>query len=167
MTTEERLAKVERELGRAKRRNQWLVAVVGLAVVGLILAWTWSKTTATTQAQAVGGAEKVIRANTFIVEDANGKELAKLAVGPTGPVLGLKDANGKTRAMLFVDEAGPVLSLSDEDGEERASLSVGKNGPGLGLSDENGKVRVVLSVFKDKPTLGLVDEAGKPIWSAP
>jgi hypothetical protein len=118
MTTEERLGNLERELARAKRRNRWLVAVVGLVVVGLILAWTWNKTTSTAQAQAVGGAEKVIRANKFILEDANGKE----------------------RAMLTMTKEGPALTLFDENGGPRVVLSALKEGPKLNLADEKGKV---------------------------
>jgi multisubunit Na+/H+ antiporter MnhB subunit len=33
MTTEERLENLERELARAKRRNRWMVVVVGLGIV--------------------------------------------------------------------------------------------------------------------------------------
>jgi len=55
MTTEERLENLERDLARAKRRNRWQVAVVGLVVVVLIMAWMWKETTVTAQAQAVGG----------------------------------------------------------------------------------------------------------------
>ncbi|HUS44589.1 MAG TPA: hypothetical protein VM219_00935 [Phycisphaerae bacterium] len=32
MTTEERLAKVERELGRVKRRSRWLLAAMAILV---------------------------------------------------------------------------------------------------------------------------------------
>jgi hypothetical protein len=52
MTTEERLAKVERELGRAKRRNRWLIAVVALAIGVWILAGTLGPTTAAAPAGA-------------------------------------------------------------------------------------------------------------------
>jgi len=39
MTTEERLAKVERELGRAKRRSRWLLAALALGLGALTLVW--------------------------------------------------------------------------------------------------------------------------------
>ena len=39
MTTEERLANVERELGRAKRRNRWLLAGLGLCLGALVVVW--------------------------------------------------------------------------------------------------------------------------------
>jgi len=145
MTTEERLENLERELARAKRRNRWLVAVVGLVVVGLILAWTWNKTTAT--AQAAGGTEKVIGANMFV----------------------MADANGIYRAMLNMTNNEPGLTLLDENGKIGANLSGGgPAGPGLTMCDENGKIRVLLFVNKKVgPGLRLLDENGKTIWSAP
>ena len=54
MTTEERLEMLERELGRAKRRNRWLLTAVGLAAGVTLLAVIFlQETTATAQ---VGGA---------------------------------------------------------------------------------------------------------------
>ena len=41
MTTEERLAEVERELGRVKRRSRWLLAAMGLGVLALV--WTFGE----------------------------------------------------------------------------------------------------------------------------
>jgi hypothetical protein len=61
MDTEERLEKLERELLAEKRRNRWVLAVVGLGVVG-VLAWTLATTTPTTQAQGANSGPKVIRA---------------------------------------------------------------------------------------------------------
>jgi hypothetical protein len=119
MTIEERLEVLERELGRAKHRNRWLLAAVGVAVAVLTLAWTWNKNTPAAQAQVAppGAPGKVIRANEFILEDAD----------------------GKTRAILSVGEAGPGLLLIDEKGKPRAMLNVNKDGPRLILYDANGK----------------------------
>ena len=161
MTTEERLENLERELTNAKRRNRWLVAVVGLVVVGLILIWTLAKTTPAVLAQAVGGAEKVIRANTFIVEDANGKVRAMLNADKVGPTLFLYDENGKTRAVLNADKEGATLLLSDENGKGGVTLSALKAGPALSLLDEKEKTRAMLALTKDGPTLDLSDENEK------
>ena len=64
MTTEERLAKVERELAetkaqatRVKRRTRWLLVGLAVAVVGL--AWTLTKTTLPAYAQAQGAARPI------------------------------------------------------------------------------------------------------------
>ena len=138
MTTDERIENLEKGLATARRLNRWLLAAVGLALGAWILTGSIGPTTA----GAPGGAAAVkeVRANTFIVEDANGKTRAKLAmVGADGPVLVLADENGKVRAMLSVDEAGPGLDLRDENGKPRALLGVTKDGPGLDLLDENGK----------------------------
>jgi len=152
MTIEERLAKVERELAeakaqaiRAKRRNRWLLAVVGLAAGAFGLAWIFAGAAPTLQAQVGAGAERVVRANRFVLEDEN----------------------GKTRAMLSVDKDGPALSLHDENGEVRATLDVDKDGSGLSLSDAAGKPRAGLAVIAVGPVLVLCDEAGKPFWSTP
>jgi len=59
MTTEERLAKLERELGRVKRRSRWLLAVVGLAVAVVGLAWTLTETTPPAHAQIQGAARPI------------------------------------------------------------------------------------------------------------
>ena len=168
MTTEERLAKVERELGRAKRRIIWLpLAVMGLAA-GVWL-WAGAFEGRMASAQVGGAAVKEVCANRFVLEDENGKVHAALIVGKAGPgpVLSLYDAVGEPRAMLSVGKDGPVLSLYDAAGKERAALGVNKDGSGLSLIDENGKVRIGLGVFADRPVLLLYDEAGKPIWSAP
>ena len=39
MTTEERLENLERELARAKRRNRWLLAGLGLCLGALVVVW--------------------------------------------------------------------------------------------------------------------------------
>jgi len=115
MTIEERLEKIEKELAEARRRNRWLLTIMGLVVVGIGLAWILTKTTAAATATT---APKVIRANDFIVENAN----------------------GKTRAELSVDKDGPRLGLLDEKGKPRAELGIDKDKSGLKLGDANGKV---------------------------
>ena len=186
MTTEERLEKLERELTETKAlaarrpdvRRGWLLAVVGVAVVGLGLAWTLAKTTATAQAQAAGAVPKTIRANEFILEDADGKRRAWLGVDKDGPGLHLLDENGKPRAVLTVTKDGPGLNLYDEKGNGRAALGVLKDGAALALFDEKGKGRTTLGVNQTvtpdgktitypESSLLLFDEKGKRIWSAP
>ena len=78
MGTEERLEKLEQALLAEKRRNRWLLAVVGLGVVG-VLAWTLTTTTSTAQAQGANIGPKEIRATQFILEDENEKLRAGLA----------------------------------------------------------------------------------------
>jgi hypothetical protein len=167
MDTEARLEKLERALLAEKHRNRWLLAAVGLGVVGVALAWTLANTTATAQAQGANIGLKVIRANQFILEDENGKTRAVLSVSKEGPALVLFDETGKPRAGLDAGKDGPGLGLADETGKFRAMLAVDKDGPRLVLFDETGKRRAGLAVNKDGPGLGLYDETGKVIRSLP
>jgi len=161
MTTDERIENLEKGLASARRFNRWLLAAVGLALGVWILAGTFGPTMAA--APASGGAAKEVRANRFVVEDANGKVRAELNVSKDGSVLGLRDENGKPRIVLGVvaglkDE--PMLCLSDENGKPRAALSVTKDGPVLSLFDsENEKPLVTLQGTK-VVALTLRDENG-------
>jgi len=151
MTTEERLAKVERELAEtkaqaacAKRRTRWLLAALGLGLGVLALVWVSAASEPRAEAQGAAGG-RTVRANKFVLEDEN----------------------GKARAILTVDEDGPRLSLLDDAGKPRAALGVTADGPMLALLDANGKVRAGLAVVKGRSGLALYDEAEKKIWSAP
>ena len=155
MTTEERLAKVERELGRVKRRTRWMLVTLGLGLAALALVW----------ALAGGAPSAEVRARRLVLEDDEGRERATLEMGAYGPRLRLLDAAGQDRARLAVIADDSGLSLADENGKFCALLRVSKEGRALGLADENGKPRVVLCVRKDGSVLGL--EKGKEIWSAP
>jgi len=162
MTTEERLENLERELASANRRNRWLLAVVGLAVIGLVLASTWTKTTAIAQAQGAGAVPKVVRANEFILEEENGKTRATLKVDKDGPKLALFDENGMSSASLGVGKDAALLRLYGENGKSCVILCVLKDAPILALQDENGKDRAMLSVNKDEGTgLHLFDKKGQ------
>ena len=165
MTIEERLEKVEKELTEAKRRNRWLLTVLGLVIVGLGMVWLLAKTTSSATAATT---PKVVRANAFIVVDTNGKERAKLDVTKGGQTeLVLFDENGEQRALLAVNKDGPGLALSDEKGKTRAGLGLGKDGVGLELLDENGEQRAVLEATKARTGLELYNAKGKTIWSTP
>ena len=157
------LGRLEREVRREKRRNRWLLAAVGLGLMGVILAWTLANTATTAQAQG----SKVIRANQFLLEDENGKPRASLFLHSDGPVLALLDENGKPRATLAAAKAGLALSLHDEMSRTRAALRLDKDGPVVSLACENGTTCLRLSVNKDGPRLVLWDEHGKAIWTEP
>ena len=165
MTIEERLKNMERELGRVKRRNRWLLGAILVLVGGLVAAGAFKTTVTPAQAQ-VPGAVKEVRANKFVIEDKNGTVRAEMGVSQFGPALFLYDENDKSRAMLGISPLGPGLTLYDEKGMARAGLGVAKAGPWLSLWDENIKPRAALSVDKDGPIMMLLDEKGKVIWSA-
>jgi hypothetical protein len=165
MTTDERIENLEKGLASARRLNRWLLAAVGLALGVWILAGTFGPTMAA--APAGGGVAKEIRANSFVVEDANGKVRLMLVALKEGPGLSLFDENGNLRVALVATKDGPGLRLYDENGKDRAALAAPKIGPGLSLWDENGKVRAVLAAPKIGPGLSLFDENQRPIWQAP
>ena len=151
MTVEERLENMERELGRQKRRNRWLLGAILLVAGSLIVA----------RAQ-VAGTVKHIRARSIYIEDEKGERRAALGVNEEdNPFLSLWNKNGKTRAALGVNEDSSILSLSDEKGNIRASLSGSKDDSILSLWNEKGKIRTVLAVVKDEAGLSLYDEKGE------
>ena len=91
MTTEERLEKIEQELKEtkagltaSKRLNRWMLGSGALLILGCLTI------------AATPGNYRTIRANTFILEDANGKTRAAMAALKDGPWLGILDANEKT-----------------------------------------------------------------------
>jgi hypothetical protein len=164
MTIEERLENMERELGRVKRRNCWLLGAIFLVVGGLIAPRVFETAASLAQAQGAETAKQV-RARSFILEDEKGKLCAMLAVTKAGSGLTLWDEDGRSRAGLVALKDAPSLSLSDENGRPRAEMTVLKEGPGLSLSDENGKGGAGLSVFKQGPSLVLLNKNGNVIWS--
>ena len=160
MTTEERLEKLERELARPNHPNCWLLPVIALAVVGLALAGTWTRTTAIAQDRGESASPKVIHASAFSLEDENGKVRATLSMTKGGPRLALYDENGKVRVGLGASKDGSGLSLYDENDKQRLLLAATKDAPALALYNETGKVRATLLVAKSMPGLRLLDPNG-------
>jgi len=139
MTIEERLENMERELGRQKRRNRWLLGAILVLLGGLVAAGVFKTMITPVQAQ-VAGTVKQIRAKGFVVEDENGKGRATLAASKDGSGLVLWDENGKTRIGLGIFKDGPDLRLWDENGKPRAALGMVEDGPRMILSGPDGKV---------------------------
>ena len=90
MTTDQRLEKMEGELARTRWLNRCLVASV---LVSLAL-WGLTQSLGPETAWAQSGTEE-IRANGFIVEDANGKTRARLGFLMDAPALELCDEIGQ------------------------------------------------------------------------
>jgi endogenous inhibitor of DNA gyrase (YacG/DUF329 family) len=159
VTAENRLAKLEKELRSAKRRDCGLLVGLALCLGIGIAGWTLRQRMASTQ--RAGAVQKEIHANKFLLEDENGKARALLYMDKNEPTLALSDENGKFSAFLTVNKNGPRLILSDENGKASAFLSVNKNEPSLEMYDETGEIRAVLHVSKNEPSLSLADEKGK------
>ena len=155
MTTEERLAALEKALASANRRAR--LSLIGVAII--VGASVFCAST---------GVVKEVRASAFTLVDQNGKVRGGLTVTENESGLIIVDERGKTRAVLMVNKAGTSFHLADERGEFRAGLSVVKEGPRLMFMDEQGVPRAGLSVAeKTGPILLLGDEQGRHIWSAP
>ena len=137
--------------------GSWPLAGSFLVLGFCVLAWVVTGTTS-----------KVICANAFILEDANGKVRAMLVMQENGPGLALTDENGMSRVALVVNKFGPGLFLADANSKERVCLEAREDGlVGLGLHDENGTLRAWLALTKDGQGLGMADKNGNPIWQAP
>ena len=152
MTTDERLEKLERELARARTRFRWLVVGAGLCFVSAAV--IYARAPRTTEAS------KELRANNFVLEDANGKPRASLGMDEDGLELRLRYENGNIGAALCLHDEKMVLSLADNSGKPRAVLGVTKNVPLLCLYDEKEEPRATLAVLADGPHLALRDEKG-------
>jgi hypothetical protein len=165
MTTEERLEKLEGELGRQKRRNRLLLwSVLGLA--GILIIPLFFETTAFRARAQSAGVAKEIHAKSFILEDENGNMRAELTMGVSGSGLTLYNENGLPLIILAANKGLPSLSLSDEKLRLRALLVAGNQGGNLQLLDENQHSRILLGVLKRGPSLLLYDEKGNERFKA-
>ncbi len=162
MTTDERLEKLERELSRARTRFRWLVVGAGLCVMSVAVFYAYGQY-GTESLPRAAEASKEIRANNFVLEDANGKPRASLGMDEDGVVLRMRYENGNIGAALCLHEDKMVLSLADNSGKPRAVLGVTKKMPLLCLYDEREEPRATLAVLADGPHLALRDEKGKPL----
>jgi hypothetical protein len=138
----------------------WLVVGAGLCFMSVAVIYAYGQYRMTFLPRATE-ASKELRANSFILEDANGRVRASLGMSEDGPVLRLNNENGDMGAALYLhDKSG--LSLFDKSGNTRAFLGVVKNAPVLFLFDENGKARARLFFTKETgPGLSLYDAKGQ------
>jgi hypothetical protein len=105
--------------------------------------------------------EGTIRAEAFILTDANGKERASLVTDGTGSVfLVLFDVNGKPRADLQVNNFGPSLNFYDPNAKTRVALGsttlVASHVNNGGIMEKNTPSSIVL-----------FDASGQLLWRTP
>lgn len=162
MTIEKRVKNLERRLSL----THWLLVLVFLIFVG---GNTWKSKTIipVVEAQQVDNDQKVIRSNTFILEDKDGKIRGIWGSSNEGnPVLQLYDKNGIARASIGMDKIGdevtPRFMLLDEDENQSAGLFSKKEGPMLILGGKNSSlgIGIVASVYKGDPCIKMFDEKG-------
>jgi hypothetical protein len=126
MTTEERLARLERN----NRRLTWALALTGLVAMLIV----------TTGMAPTDAVPRQVKAGRFEVVDANGQVRALLGISGAGPGFCVYDEKGKVRAQLTVTKDGPRFTLADEIGSPRVAVLVNKNVAGVGILDEKGRV---------------------------
>jgi len=158
MTIEERLDNMERELGRVKRRNRWLLGAILVLAGGLIVL-------AAIKTIVPQGTFKELRAKRIALEDENGIVRVSLIGDREMSGLWLLNDKGESRASLSVDKYGPRLSLTAGKNMPSALLSANDSTSGLNLWDEKEETLVSMSVNKNGPGLNLTYKSGKAgVW---
>jgi hypothetical protein len=176
MAIEERLENMEKQLGRLKRRNRWLLGAILFLAGGLIVL-------AVVKTTVPQGTVKELRAKRIALEDENGivrvslmgdsemsgmwlfndkgESRASLSVDKYGPRLSLTGGKNMPSALLGANDSTSGLSLWDEKEDTLVSMSVNKNGPGLSLTYKSGKAGVWLYATDIGPGLNLNDYNGE------
>lgn len=101
-----------------------------------------------------------VRANSFVLVDAQGKQRATLDIIMDQPRLALSDTNGTIRAALAISLGGPALVLVGSNGSAAASLAVQPDGPLLDMLGANSMQAVTLEIPTHGPELKLNDANG-------
>ena len=183
MTTEERLAKLEKDLSTANRRNRWLMAIVGIVALGVGLSWVMAVTSGPALASKTNDESQVIRAAGFVLVDDQGRERGVFSMSGANPMLALfdehrgngvllissamdtglslADGNDNVRARLTLTDEGPSLSMG-EINSGRVHLTAREDGSGLTLSAGNGDATTFLFAQMSSHGLQIQDKTGKP-----
>lgn len=102
-----------------------------------------------------------VRAKSFVLVDARGRDRGALRMVDGEPELDLFDEKQTLEAVLFASSTlGPGLTLHGPKGIEYAELSVDTllSGPGLSMGSTNGKSVISLRMASGEPQLNLTDE---------
>ena len=191
MTTDERLENLEKELDRAKRRNRWLLALMGLALVVWVLAGTLGPRVAAAPSagadpkqkpppsafQLFSQAVEAVRAKVARDEPLTPEEKMLLREAAKGTTIEETMIGGfpltlKERIELGMDLSPGEKTLLEVLKKAQAETTPAVAAPGAAVAqevrakqfvlvDNAGKVRAMLNVDKDGPGLGLFDENGK------
>jgi hypothetical protein len=159
MTIEERLKSLERSFSLTR----WLLIFVILILVGAI-AWKSTTMIPVVEAKQADNSQQVIRSNTFILEDKDGRIRGMWGFSNEGnPVLQVYDNNGKARTSIGLDKIGgkitPRFMLLDGDEKQSAGLFSTREGSMFLLSGKNSQ-RILAAVYDDEPSIRLFDEKG-------
>lgn len=143
--SEARIAALERELARTRRRLRIAFALSALGIAVAVVSMI---------AHALP--QRELRASRLVLVDTLGRTRAALELQESGPALSLMGADEAPRARLAVTGQLGGLHFLDAEGGERLSLS---GRPSLLLSDQ-GRSRLSLGVSAEGPALELVDPQG-------
>ncbi|MBN1421856.1 MAG: hypothetical protein JXP34_23985 [Planctomycetes bacterium] len=113
----------------------------------------------------------MVRAENFVVADANGKKRAVLGVTDVGVSLILSDERGEPRVLLGHSSLHgcALLGLFDRDGRELVEVELpGDGGPVIRLKDRTENGGLVIEVHPDGgATLTIRDSEGKTLHEIP
>jgi hypothetical protein len=155
MTTEQRLARLERE-------NRWMrrLGAVAVAVAAAVFLVGQGK-----------DKPRVVEAQKFVLRDSEGKSRAELSLRERGGVgLDLRDGAGTPRAsLLLLRPDAPMLALRDGSGRSRLVLSAADEGAtDMLIKDARGNARVLLGVsHRGSGGIEVYAPNGTVIWKAP
>ncbi len=117
------------------------------------------------QAAKAPPAVKEVRAQAFLLVNAQGRELARLAPTPEGSGWGLLvlDSKGKPAVGAATGKTGSAVGLFDSQGTRRMTLGVAPDGvaSGMFISRSDGRPGVTMGVGPQGVGLNLSDEEGR------
>ena len=149
----------EKRIERLERRSSWVIALNGLLLSVLLLAWTNDRP----------DARDVLQAELFQLVDGQGTVHGELRMNAEGPALVLFDDEGNPRVDLFHDREATALYLKDEDGQPRVgSAYFAHGGGGFALHGPDGGGTSVLYMQGAGPgRLSYYDSTGTEIHRYP
>ena len=164
MSIEERIKKLERELGKQKRRNKGLLAAVTLLVFAMVFGFFLMGPPGGAQAESDG---QVVAREIILVDDEGNARL-RLGASQDQPGLALLGRDGSPLAVFAAHGDGSFLVLNNSMGKTRFILSVDSDGAGLNIFDDSDLVRAAMAHMNENPVpdLNLYDKDGEIIWSA-
>jgi hypothetical protein len=143
-------------LGRLERSNRRLKMALGTCCVGVL---------AVAYLGAAPTPDKIIKAESIQLVDADGRLRAALGSDKDGSFFFMNDQNGKMRASIAAQSVGSYMNLKDDAGTTRVIMSHDQEGPAVRLRDANSLA--VLTWDKDGPVLHLQREDGRSRFLTP
>lgn len=154
MLLQRRVTKLEQE-NRIIKRGVLLLAGCALSL------WLIARTGPQLQADEAKSPTKQVKAQQFLLVDADGVTRAELGLDPAGPLLRFVDEKGSPRLVLSQQKQTTTAAFCDENGRVRSTFGTGKDGPYWRFDDGSGKQRFAVGVVPDGTFLRIDDDGGK------